>query len=366
MAQRSVHALCCVLLVWPSIALAEASLTPTELVDLVLAGRQQYRTISVEEKVEWNDPPPNGKSITSVVWRGNGTRSYMKTTLSESEGNAGQESRSVTSVFGRNWAKRLVTHGQNNTFRGAIFRPDAVSRSQWLPYNLWEPIGDLWSRITDENTGIHQDERTGVYTLTYRGEGGWATTISVDPAMGYFPLSFETTKPDGEVVSRAVNESFRQMEGGLWFPFKYTFDAPGASLGARHTVLRADVNIDIPDEDLNLEFPPDTVVDDHIANLSYVVGKLDDDKPILSIDDPKVGIAEEYPDISIVHPDDVDVAPATQEELQAAARRGDELLASHDVPQAGVPVLYYAVLGFVALAAAVTARMVMAKHRRRS
>ena len=80
-------------------------------------------------------------------------------------------------------------------------------------------------------------------------------------------MRWELLDPSGRVRFSSVCEDWGDAGQGLWLPRKITATNP--DVVHVYEVLKAAVNVPIPEADLDLTFPPGTFVDDRISGRRY-------------------------------------------------------------------------------------------------
>jgi len=228
----------------------------------------------------------------------------------------------TTYVFTPRWSKKLFESPAEGRPRAIIEgggrMADEVDLFD-LRKAIWEPFVDL-SRLSDSRAQVHRDSQNGNYTITLQvKENGLTVRMTVDPKKGFLPVKRELYTPGTDRYMRCQFEDFRQVEEGLWLPFRYVFTT-STGVANIYEVKNAKVNVEIPEDLLDFPFPQGTIVRDRIANLRYTVdmgeGSYGERNLIEGLSQPD----------ALLQPGDIEVSePAREEELESASRKGQLL-----------------------------------------
>ena len=255
-------------------------LTPQQLVAAITAGRDRYSSFSCElyqvmckqvgDKLLLPSAP---LTTTDATWRWTKDRSFAKMNRHTYGPDGVAMHMTRTYVFTPRWSKRLHESPAEARPRAIIEGPGRMAGEVDLfdlRKAIWEPFVDL-SRLSDSRAQVHRDSQNGNYTITLQvKENGLTVSMTVDPKKGFLPVKRENYLPGTDRYMRCQFEDFRQLEEGLWLPFRYVFTA-STGVANVYEVKSAKVNVEIPEDLLDFPFPQGTIVNDHIANLRYTV-----------------------------------------------------------------------------------------------
>ncbi|HES59003.1 MAG TPA: hypothetical protein ENO18_01110 [Caldithrix sp.] len=146
---------------------------------------------------------------------------------------------------------------------------------------LWEycDVYDLFRLTKNDNSKLYYDDDAKTYRLDINLDK-FFLELTIDPALGYLPVKSSITYIESNVQSMYSCEEFKQVEKGIWVPFRYTWRTNSSQITV--DVKSVKVNIDIPEEKLDFVFPDGTSVDDRIANMRYVVGTADGETSLVA------------------------------------------------------------------------------------
>jgi hypothetical protein len=186
---------------------------------------------------------------------------------------------------------------------------------------MWEPFAvDLLARSADSRARVSRDGGNGNYTLVMpASETGLMLKMTVDAGKGFLPVLMEISDVKKGVYMRREFEDFREVQKGLWLPFRYVWSI-STGIANVYELKHAEVNVEIPGELLDFRFPEGTIVSDEIANLRYTVGVYQESRP---------DIGDTSSTDTLLRPEDLKVdKPATEKDLEAARLEGLRLTKS--------------------------------------
>jgi len=323
------------LTVFVSATWAQEGLTSSELVSLVAAARQRYNSLSAgvtvrSYKVEDGGSKEQPFESADFVRRWTVDKGYAKIEMFE-----GKQEEGVKWIreyaFSERCSKRLERAVTQPRPRGIIERGLAMKDELFLGpvAAMFEPFNRAWlGMVSDENAEVSPGDRANLYVLqaTLGSRGQFTFAVEVDAAKGWVPTRSSITQIASGKSMQIECTDFRLVSEALWVPFGYSWTAPGKSITI-YTVKEAKVNSDIPDDQLDVSFPPGTVVDDRIANLHYVLQEEQDkpeDLPIEGLLDlEEEGVLGAREPLTV---ENIEVTqPATDTQLEAAHREAKRL-----------------------------------------
>ena len=196
---------------------------------------------------------------------------------------------------------------------------------------LWGLCGYPWEKMNLDEATITRDEETSLYIMKVKiGDSpkGPFLRLYVDTSKGYIPIKQEPLKHDGTLMIRYECSDFHQRNG-LWIPYRYSWFDPKVNFGAVYEVQEVAVNQPIPSNLLDFEFPEGTIVSDDRIGSTYTVGKASTGQA--TVVDP-CSQSSQSGAVTVT-------APATDDQLRAAAVKAKELLEAHSATEKPSPVI---------------------------
>ena len=249
--------------------------TPQQLSLLMEASRARYRTIDLEYALRVTDMDANSTETSDHIWRWTREREYHHADYVTHE-DGQTRTGSDTVVAAPTWSKKYDVSSENSP-NGIVMRGNQLMQAtESNPFKLMEwrfGLGDApvkWN----EKTGFLEFESRLVYGTKTSGTSFWASKddvvdkVVIDPSRGFVPVRHERNKADGSSLETNIFEDYREVEKGLWIPWKVTTTWEKSD---RHeyTIKRVTVNGEIPAEKLDFEFPPEVQIQDQIINKIY-------------------------------------------------------------------------------------------------
>lgn len=253
---------------------AEGLPTPEQLVSLIQASKDRYRSFDLETQVS-RYLVANGKrksepeDVSKITWRWIPEGQLVH----ESIVTAGSDKPIPrTLAITSKWAKLLEEkHGKP---AGIVDRPHELE--PFIGLNaakaMWRPLHpDQWSFVKNDKGTVERQAERGTWVLKAQvSDDGTSYVIEVDAAKGYLPVRSEVRGPDGTFLYGAACSDFRQLEDGLWLPFSYTWSVPTRGENVYH-VSTARVNVPLNEDDVNFSFPSGCMVNDRILHIKYQI-----------------------------------------------------------------------------------------------
>ncbi|MHC4477787.1 MAG: hypothetical protein ACYTEL_19255 [Planctomycetota bacterium] len=337
-----------------ALGLCEAAnevLTADQLVMLMKASREQYRTIQATMKATLRGPAdPNGsrKLLISkeIISRWTQDRSYSKTVRTDHVPKVDDPHYSPTvintwAITGK-WSKELRERPDGKSPRGHVWSPGSQAANNELFYTphaaMWEMCGWPWDQMQLNQTTVSWDQTSNRYIMKVKmGDSpkGPSIRLHIDPAKGYIPVLKEFgLLDDGTAAEIYECSQFRQVSG-LWVPYRYSWTDTRVNRQGDYRVEELKVNEKIPEEQLDFALPKGTIVYDEIANLRYTVDDAVLGGPGLDVLEgtgaPGDGSLPIAGPESVLSPEDVeDTPPADDNELARTAEAAKELLGTGD------------------------------------
>ncbi len=244
--------------------------TGNQLLALMEASRTRYRSMDMEYSVSISERDIKFTETNDDVWRWAKDHEYYHADEVGNEDGRATTS-SVTVVAAGTWSKKFETSSENGP-EGIVMRGNelmqATDSNPFKAMELGIAPGDVPAKW-DPKTGFLEFESRLVRGTKVGPTSVWASTdvidkVTVDPSRGFVPVRFERSKPDGPVQTTRAFEDYREVEQGLWMPWKVTTDFASSNLHV-YTIKRVKINGEISAEKLDFEFPPEANVDDQIS-----------------------------------------------------------------------------------------------------
>ncbi len=322
--------------VLPVIALAEANLTPEQLVLLMKASREQYNTIDAKMMATSYQYDPNNKaepklkSTRDIVSHWTRDKSFSRTVETSYPDTIPREDYTPTIIttcaITPSYAKRLVEAPDNRTPRGYVRSGTSLeSLEKDQPFYtiytaMWDFSGWPWEYMNLDEAVVTRDEKNKCYIMKVKmgsSPKGPLITLYIDPSKSFIPVEKEFLKYDGTLLLKYKCSDFHQVGHRLWIPYRYSWFDPRVNYGAVYEVERVTVNEPIAEELLDFAFPAGTIVYDNIVNVRYKIN--DANQAQEAIVDPCSAIMT---DVAVT-------APAKEDALVASALKAKELLDTH-------------------------------------
>ncbi|MBW8039626.1 MAG: outer membrane lipoprotein-sorting protein [Planctomycetes bacterium] len=312
----------------PMVASGSTTLTFEQLVLLMDASAERYKTMDIEMVAEgWQYDIDNKTKLKlkikeEVLWRWAKSKSFCRVIRTDYVNSIDQPEFVTieTNVVSPKLCKRLKGALDGRIPRGYIYPgkySDALSerRSMYrLMWNTWD------SRDSTGETAVNYDEKNNYYIAIAKfssREKSGKVKLYIDPSKDFIPVKKEYILHDGRVLMRYELDDFHQTKSGLWIPYRIFDILPLRHYRGIIKVLNVKVNEPIADDLFDFEFPVGTIVYDEILNLRY---KIEDvNRPQSPVVDP----------CSEVTGTAVGTLPVKEEALAAAASKARELIAAH-------------------------------------
>lgn len=289
-----------ILVVIPCTVLANETLTPKEIVELVQASKGLYNSFEIEMKEitykckNWKPQNEPDQEI-EILWRSTGTRVYSeikKKIYDYSNKNSKIKEFRKTYAITPEWSKKLSERSKSIP-RGIVKSGDSYKGELGTTVvdAIWNIFGQRWEKLTSDNASLIKDEKDDRYILSGPiSSDGTTISVVIDPKMNFIPIKYEIRKPNGELLIKCECSDFRKMSNDLWLPYQYDF-ATESYLNV-HKIKEAKINIPLSEELLNFSFPSGTIVSDRIANLKYVVDTPQTDENVFGFGIPDITLTE--------------------------------------------------------------------------
>jgi hypothetical protein len=234
----------------------------------------------------------------------------------------------------RDRCKRLIEAPDNRTPRLHI---TPAGRSFLDDIGFPGVYGAMWHLFAWPLEGINPSEATASFDTeskcyVLRGKLGGSSpaampfVLTIDPARDYIPLKKEFARADGAYTAYETCSDFVQTPSGLWVPRRFTIRF-ASELRPRlfvHDVNTVKINQPIPDDLLDIDVPPGTIVHDEIRGIKY---KVEDRAAQAPPNQPSSSLASGT----------IDTGPASEQDLVAAADKAKQLLAQHAPTESETP-----------------------------
>jgi hypothetical protein len=279
-----------ILLSFLAVSEAKEELTARQIVDLVLASKERYKTFEIQMTEEGfkllnGKPAPQPDQVNDITWRSSGTRTYVELKHASSGNLNGQLQ--DTEVYYRyaindKWSKRCIERATSKP-RGLVNSGRSFEGELGVTIldAIWGIFHHDWEDLAGDQTQVTFDENSNCYVLTWqRRPTSSIIRVVIDPSLDFLPIKYVVTKANGEFAVKLESSDFRKTAGDLWLPYKYVFET--RSYISIHRLKNAKINIPLQDQQLDFSFPAGTLVNDRIANLKHVIDsqEVDEDTTI--------------------------------------------------------------------------------------
>jgi len=312
---------------------AEDNLTVQQLIELMKASSNQYTSIDAKmkatsyQKTDGNSQPKI-QMVRQITSRWSKDRRYWQieqTEFGNDATNKPEEEKTVTTyAVSSQWTKRLVEEA-GRIPRGSV-RAGGVRNEDQTFYTIYWAMWDNCELLSGD-TKLHKvsfnyDKANNIYILEIQivSDKGPLFKFYVDPTKDFIPSRREFFTNDGTLARRFQCEEFR-MINNLWIPYRYSWFDPMVNYEVVYEVQEVAVNEPIPDNLLDFEFPEGTIVHDDRIGSTYTIGKASTGQP--TVVDP-CSQSGQSGAVTVT-------APATDDQLRAAAVKAKELLEAHAV-----------------------------------
>ena len=322
--------------VLPSSAQGQSDLTAGQIIQLMRASSEQYRSISSKityTLYEQTEPaaPRNLIMTDQIISYWTPDKSFARFTSTHyppvtSDSNAPRID-IATYAISPKWSKRLDEAPDGRRPRGTI-KPGRDMESEMSLYNIYDATWNIgirgfrWEDLDPNRAIVQKDEQTACYIMKIQlgtSPKGSFLILHIDPSKDYIPVKQELLKYDGTVKMKSECTDFRKLSNGLWVPGKYNWHDPQINYFGSYEFENIAINEPIADNLLDFEFPVGTIVHDQRIGSTYQVGKTTG-KATSSATGGGVGEPNKA---------GATVGLATDEQLRSAAAKGRELLASN-------------------------------------
>jgi len=253
---------------------AQETLEPKQLVKLIQASQERFSSfdllIAKTTKKTITDPQGisrESESSSEIVMRWTPKHSYVR---------SASEKRVQQWESTRKWTKKL--HETTDGSETPIGRVSKGPNSDMLPDGwplfecVWSFTGLPWNWVLEQGPEVEWDDEAEVYVLRLSVQG-LVFSMEVSPRLGYMPVSKTHAKLDGTLLTSFNLSDFREVGPGLWLPFQFTVaDGPGEPerYETVYNILEGTVNENIPENLMEVVFPPGTIVDDYSVARTYL------------------------------------------------------------------------------------------------
>ena len=320
---------------------AEDNLTVQQLIELMKASSNQYTSIDAKmkatsyQKTDANSQPTI-QMVRQITSRWSNDRRYWQieqTKFGNHATNKPEEEKTVTTyAFRPQWTKRLAEEPgripRGNVRAGGVRNEDQTFYT--IYWAMWDNCELLWGDTKLHKVSFNYDKANNIYILEIQivSDKGPIFKFYVDPTKDFIPSRREFFTNDGTLSRRFQCEEFR-MINNLWIPYRYSWFDPMVNHEVVYEVQEVAVNQPIPSNLLDFEFPEGTIVSDDRIGSTYTVGKASTGQA--TVVDP-CSQSSQSGAVTVT-------APATDDQLRAAAVKAKELLEAHSATEKPSPVI---------------------------
>ena len=248
--------------------------TVEQFVKLYQGAMEQYQTWEVMYtancyKVDKKNKPV-GEALAEdhITWRKANNCTYGEVQRIVQNGISNKQGEVIQYMTTPEWSRKLITRQGHGNF--GVIRRDKVFASiacTTVSDVLKNPFGgDILSDLVNSNGIVKQDSAHQTMIMEAHRQN-FLISLEVDPTKGWVPLQGKVIDEKGNVVMQITLGDYKKTKEGFWVPFQYTQQC--GDMAMVYTVKSAQVNIEIPQEKMEVKFPDNTVVDDQILNLVY-------------------------------------------------------------------------------------------------
>lgn len=276
-------------------AFAQTSLSVEELVALVNANKERFRSL----EAEFIETSSDGFRDNSL-WLWTPEHSYLHSTSFQ------DAEYSMETEWTVEWKKTLHrTLDDSTTSTGRIIRePDGARSNYPLFHKMYEVCGLPLNDFVEKGADIEWDPATSCYILRLVRQNR-SFTMTVNPLFEYMPVSWSFTVDQTNSLSAEFRD-FKEVAPSLWLPSSYVLSDPEQE---RTTSLKIiSVNQPIDEKRMQITFPPGTLVRDEVLKEKYVIGG----------DGNLLDGVEDNPDSKTIYRDDI-YRPADELDLSEKA-----------------------------------------------
>lgn len=277
-----------ILYLFATVPAVASELAPEELLLLMDASCQKYRTLSAELHsvyyVGEEDTAGNRGVMQEqdILFHWTESRSFSETHETYVQRTPDMPEAMLTKrVVTGKWTKTLKIGLAGGNPQG---RPRGYIDAGRDPAELFtSPICALWditrsglpmdrTNIDLGRASITKEEGTGLIMLTFplgsHETAAW-TVLHIDPNRSFIPIVNEFRASDGRLLQKMTIDELQRNSEGLWVPLRYHWEDPNAQFLVRHEVGKIEVNKPLSAELLDFAFPKGTIVVDKVASLRY-------------------------------------------------------------------------------------------------
>jgi hypothetical protein len=323
-------------------AFGQEDLTAQQLVLLMKASSQEYKSISADIKTivyqqADANKPKNVKYEQRITSRWTKDKEFIKIVRNSKvlrlDPNTGQSFPSGTADSYTYYSiapglnKRLVEVPSIRSRRAMVSSsPDLAQEvpCDTLYTAMWGLGGISLEKLRLDTAQVTFDKNSGLYILLAKaGDNpqGPKIRLYIDPSKNYIPVIQESMLYDGTAFSKHKCSDLRQSSDGLWIPYQYSWSDPRMGYFGEYKFEDVVVNKPIADNLLDIDFPQGTKVTDKRIGSTYVVGKNPRSAKAGSSAAVQQGTSEPNTATLIVQ--------VTDDELRAAATKASSLLTAN-------------------------------------
>jgi hypothetical protein len=319
------------LLVWACLMLTNACMlaaepTAPELLQLMGASSDRLQSLTVNMTISSyfakegdKDPMPLERQKVDLKWTPG--RMWAKTAVFRPNGadtfDVPLDFEQTISISPRQTKTLIKTPGAARP-KGTIMQNDQDAPGWQIDQVVRNPLGArIMERIAADKKAVLTQEE-GVYHVkaVVSESNDWIVDFTVDPGKGFLCTQMTVSNKDGQPIQQYKASDIRQVGQGIWFPFKIVRTMPRDKLV--WDLAQAVANTAIPEKELDFVFPSGTSVNDRVANLRYVVDKVEGAP--MAIDDPNFGSASSPTTGPLTKQDLSPKSPASDNDLAQAAK----------------------------------------------
>lgn len=252
-------------------------MTPEQIILLMEASYKQYT--SMEAKINatgyiWEEDEQIVHGVYEITTRWTQEKEYWKIyrTIYPTS-NHPQTREEIVAYSFTDQQTRQLTQEPDRTPRGLVrFGGKRDVDQSFLTINMaiWEYCDILWNKPHDtRDMVLKYDKICNLYEfmVKMREPVDAVYTFYLDSTKKFIPVKKEIV--EGQTLVKHIECSEFQNINNVWIPYKYSCTEHRDNRIEYYEVEQASVNLEIEDNLFDLDFPPETIVIDEIADIKH-------------------------------------------------------------------------------------------------